>query len=154
MAEVAFALFAVLLGCLLVWRFSTFEILEISSVFAVGTLFGIGFCSCLFFLCRLLFPGIAHLSLWLESLLFLLVTADLIRTRRRLNFHWPRLSGLELSLGALLVLAIAIGTFAMFSAYRLNPQGQWDAWSIWNLRAKFLTADGRSEERRVGKECA
>ena len=31
-----------------------------------------------------------------------------------------------------------LGTLAMSYAWDQNPQGQWDAWSIWNLRAKFI----------------
>ena len=30
----------------------------------------------------------------------------------------------------------------MSGAWENNPQGNWDAWSIWNLRARFLAAGG------------
>jgi hypothetical protein len=33
-----------------------------------------------------------------------------------------------------------IGTVAMSTAWAAIPHGNWDAWSIWNLRAKFLAA--------------
>ncbi len=37
-----------------------------------------------------------------------------------------------------LLIVLALATGAMSKQWDLNPQGQWDAWSIWNLRAKFL----------------
>jgi hypothetical protein len=45
-----------------------------------------------------------------------------------------------LAAGAL-TLVLALATGAMSKQWDLNPQGQWDAWSIWNLRAKFLASD-------------
>ncbi len=41
--------------------------------------------------------------------------------------------------GALLVVLI-LSTFSMTRGWDLHPMGNWDAWSIWNLRAKFLQA--------------
>jgi hypothetical protein len=41
--------------------------------------------------------------------------------------------------GTLLVVLL-LATGAMGQAWDRNPQGNWDAWSIWNLRAKFLAA--------------
>lgn len=45
-----------------------------------------------------------------------------------------------LAAGALFI-ALILGAVAMSKVSDLNPQGQWDAWSIWNLRAKFLASD-------------
>lgn len=39
---------------------------------------------------------------------------------------------------AILVLLLAWG---LFDSYETNPFGEWDAWSIWNLRAKMLASD-------------
>jgi hypothetical protein len=36
------------------------------------------------------------------------------------------------------VATLLIVTGAMSAAWEANPQGDWDAWAIWNLRAKFL----------------
>jgi hypothetical protein len=41
-----------------------------------------------------------------------------------------------------LLLAVVLATTSFYSAWDSNPQGNWDAWSIWNLRAKFMAADG------------
>jgi hypothetical protein len=44
-----------------------------------------------------------------------------------------------LATGALIV-ALALGAAAISRGFDDNPQGQWDAWSIWNLRAKLLAS--------------
>ena len=44
-------------------------------------------------------------------------------------------------LGALL-LTLVLATASFNSVWDSNPQGNWDAWSIWNLRAKFMVGDG------------
>ncbi len=46
----------------------------------------------------------------------------------------------NLMMAGALVVALILATGAMSKAWDLNPQGNWDAWSIWNLRAKFLAA--------------
>jgi hypothetical protein len=43
--------------------------------------------------------------------------------------------------GALL-LTLLLATTGFYSVWDNNPQGNWDAWSIWNLRAKFMAGDG------------
>jgi len=43
---------------------------------------------------------------------------------------------------AALLLALLLATTGFYSAWDSNPQGNWDAWSIWNLRAKFMAGDG------------
>src|SRR5206468_645905 len=45
-----------------------------------------------------------------------------------------------------LILALLIATGAMSTVWEANPHGSWDAWSIWNVRAKFL-ASGDSPQR-------
>jgi len=47
---------------------------------------------------------------------------------------------LNLMMAGALLVALTLATGAMSKAWDLNPQGNWDAWSIWNLRAKFLAA--------------
>jgi hypothetical protein len=49
-------------------------------------------------------------------------------------------SGWLFGSGALLIAAAAMATYALFSI--MAPVGEWDAWSIWNLRAKFLALGG------------
>ncbi|MGA7411727.1 MAG: hypothetical protein WBW33_14710 [Bryobacteraceae bacterium] len=41
-----------------------------------------------------------------------------------------------------LLLTLLLATTSFYSGWDSNPQGNWDAWSIWNLRAKFMAGDG------------
>ncbi len=41
-----------------------------------------------------------------------------------------------------LLLTLLLATTGFYSGWDNNPQGNWDAWSIWNLRAKFMAGDG------------
>jgi hypothetical protein len=137
MAAVLFALLAVLLGYLIVLRFSD---LPLFSWLGTGTLLGIGTTSCLFFLCRLFVPAIPRLSLMIETVLAIALIADLARLKRRPSVN-IKLSAAEWALSFGLILAIGIATQVMFSTYSANPLGEWDAWSIWNVRAKMLASD-------------
>jgi hypothetical protein len=38
------------------------------------------------------------------------------------------------------LLGVGIATAAITMAWENNPQGNWDAWAIWNLRAQFLAS--------------
>jgi hypothetical protein len=46
-----------------------------------------------------------------------------------------------------LLLALGMATAAMWTAWGANPHGDWDAWSIWNLRARFLASDAALAQR-------
>ncbi len=51
-------------------------------------------------------------------------------------FRWNWLLGLALAAG---FVSVAYGLVSVDNA---SPLGEWDAWSIWNLRAKFLAGPG------------
>jgi hypothetical protein len=46
-----------------------------------------------------------------------------------------------------MAIALAVTTTAFANVWEANPQGNWDAWSIWNLRARFLAAAGTLPQR-------
>jgi hypothetical protein len=46
-----------------------------------------------------------------------------------------------------LLLALAMATAAIATSWDANPQGDWDAWAIWNLRARFLASSGALAQR-------
>jgi hypothetical protein len=50
-------------------------------------------------------------------------------------------------LALLLVMLLAIATFVMSGFWQTNPHGNWDAWAIWNLRARFLIHGGNVAQR-------
>jgi hypothetical protein len=52
------------------------------------------------------------------------------------GFRWNWLLALALAAGFVLAL------YGLVSVSAANPFGEWDAWSIWNLRAKFLAGPG------------
>jgi hypothetical protein len=106
---------------------------------------GVGLTSTIYFL--LLAAGAAGRGMVVASDLALLLAAAVIAYRRRsagkkeqaaaddqaVAAHpWEWLAGLTLAAG------VAVAGFAFFDYAARNPCGQWDAWSIWNLRAKFL----------------
>ena len=146
MAAIAWILLSVAPGCLLVYRFAGLRALQPRwaawlLLFGAGALIGIGFTSCLFFLLRLMLPGVPQLALWIR--LVLLAALGYECWRRRLPAIQPeprpRFSYAPL-LWIAFALSLAIVTSAMSTAWQANPQGNWDAWALWNLRARFLAA--------------
>jgi hypothetical protein len=109
---------------------------------SLGIGLGIGFTSCLYFL--LLAGGAAKLPIILGVELVALCAAGALLLRRRTvspsggspaarpSFSWNWFT----ALGLAAMLALLLAGFANTSD--LNPQGGWDAFAIWNLRARFL----------------
>jgi len=143
---VAWALFAVTLGCAFAVRFARclaeFEPRWAASliVFGSGAAAGMGLTSCLFFLCRLAAPGMPRLALFIEIACFGWLAYSISRRRQTPTTAAAPPALFVPSLLGAVVLALLVATGAMATAWELNPQGNWDAWSIWNLRARFLAA--------------
>ncbi len=109
---------------------------------SLGIGLGLGSTSCLYFL--LLAGGAANLSVIVGCELVALCTAGAFVLRRRTasppggspdalpSFSWNWLA----ALGLAAMLSLFVAGFANTSD--LNPQGGWDAFAIWNLRARFL----------------
>lgn len=112
-----------------------------------------GLASCLFFL--LLLAGAASPAMiYLVDGAFLLLGAALLWLRRKAvavvptsqagpGFRWNWLLALVLLAGLLVVCS------ALLETVRVNPHGAWDAWSIWNVRAKFLAGPGDTWKNAV-----
>jgi hypothetical protein len=47
----------------------------------------------------------------------------------------------------ILMVALGLATSTAWTAWEANPYGNWDAWAIWNLRAKFLASGGGLAQR-------
>ena len=65
----------------------------------------------------------------------------------RANDHdWGRIQDRERAAathtGLLLVLAMPMAALIFLETQANNPDGSWDAWAIWNMRARFLTRAG------------
>ncbi len=144
MAGLAWVLFAVVLGGLLVRRFAGLEALEPRwaawlLIFGAGAAAGIALTSCLFFLAVALVPRLAVLLLGIEIAAAAWAAWDIFRRRKPSAVPaGPRAFPLNALVAAALALVLLIATGAMAAAWQANPQGNWDAWSIWNLRARFL----------------
>jgi len=144
---------AVALGCALVLRFASLTSLQPGwaaalVIFGSGTALGIGLTSILFLAALLLIPGMPSLAMWVEIGVLAWVSYDLFRrpnraspTEPRRQFPW------NLMLITALILALILIITAMSGAWENNPQGNWDAWAIWNLRARFLAAGGSVARR-------
>lgn len=119
---------------------------------SLGAGLGVALNSFLFFLLLLLgVPGAA----WALPFAVLLAAAAVFWSFRALRtarpaaslvpgppetpaFRWNWALGLAFAAGLLLV----CGAFR--ASVEANPHGQWDAWSIWNLRAKYLAGPGQT----------
>ncbi len=148
MLAMAALLVALIAGCLLAFRYGGLDSLTPRwgawlLLLGSGATAGIGITSTIFFLCRLAAPASPSLPYVCEAaLLVWLVYACATKKREELapaaaaGFPWNWL------LAILLLCVLAIGTAGMAETWDANPQGNWDAWSIWNLRAKFLASPG------------
>ncbi len=152
MAGLLWALFAVALGCLLVYRFTDFALLRPRwagwlLTLGVGASLGIGLTSITFLLGfgLLNVPGS---SFWLEIAALVWIGYEIFRTRKgtAAGNAGNRFS-LNLLLAGALLLALGVATAGISGAWDANPWGNWDAWSIWNLRARFLMAGGELSHR-------
>jgi hypothetical protein len=139
---------AVLLGCLLAYRFAGFPAVRpawarVALVFGAGAAGGIGITSCLYFVAGTLL-GVRAVAMGLELAALGWAGYEVFRRRTpAAPAEEGTRAGLSASLPAIgLAVALAIAAGAIAAAWEANPQGDWDAWAIWNLRAKFLAADG------------
>jgi hypothetical protein len=136
---------AILLGCLLSWRWIDLRGLEPAwarwlLLAGAGAAGGMGAASCLFFLVEALRGSLAA-AMVLELALVAWSAYEVFRRRTQ----WAVSGGsgktrmpMLLTIAALLGVGVATATIA--AAWENNPQGNWDAWAIWNLRARFLAS--------------
>ncbi len=107
---------------------------------SLGAGLGVGVLSLLYFLVKLLLgpSSIVYGAVEITALLASAGACRVIRDRAVVGEEPRRLAGwlwlLPVATGVCLILAVA--QFADSSA--ASPYGNWDAWSIWNLRAKLL----------------
>lgn len=144
MTGVLWLIEAILLGCLLVYRYGNLRNVDSAAartllIFGAGTAGGIGLTSVLFFLAGVLLDS-PMLAMALE-LAVLAGTAWLVfRAGKREPVERKSWSWVTLALWASLFLALAAATSGMASAWQEIPHGNWDAWATWNLRARYLVS--------------
>jgi hypothetical protein len=154
-AGLAWLAAAVALGCLLARRFGGLEELpgprwaRALALFGFGAPLGIGLTSCLFWLGRAALPSMPLLPMLLEAALLVWLAWE---AYRRWKPAEPQGAGMpafswNLALAAALAVAAGISAAAMAGLSEAFPHGNWDAWAIWNVRARFLTAGGELAQR-------
>jgi len=146
---VPFAIGFFLMHILLSFKSSVSENLLLKSSLALGL--GFGITSCTYFLCLLLFgPAMTGIILSEAGILGFLMIFFIyaIKTRTSSVYdmeHEKTLNDLKLrrilSVGFFTVLALAVTN--IFYRAILLPHGIWDAWCIWNLRARFIFRGGK-----------
>jgi hypothetical protein len=113
-----------------------------------GAGLGIGVTSCLYFIC--LVAGIPRyapaIDLAVGALLGLICVALHKKRAGKGNpFHFSvsgSFSGFQLFLTSLFSIQLIASLFSFAVAFLKEPHGRWDAWLIWNMRARFLYRSG------------
>lgn len=112
-------------------------------LFSLGTGLGMGTASCLYFLC-IAFAG-PNLLVLAGAALLVAAAAMFFGTRARdrgISLEWEPGPATPAYLTGIFLLAVAMAA-VMFVVHSLNkPSGEWDAWSIWTLKARFLFRGG------------
>jgi hypothetical protein len=141
---------AVLLGCLLVYRWTGLAQLQprwAGWLFALGAgaALGIGVTSCIFLAIGIgLRSGRASIAVEIAALAWSAIEA--FRKHRRALPNAVEAPAaipfpLRIPMAAALAVVIGTATIAIAAGWDANPHGNWDGWAIWNLRARFLAAD-------------
>ena len=131
------------IGTLAIWRYSGLDRANPRwaawlFAFGAGTPFGLGATSILYWLASLLLP-VPRFGLVIE--VAALAWLILATWRERDPATVPAAPRDRVSIAIVIVglaLALPMATAAMSLSWDGSPNGAWDAWSIWNLRAKFL----------------
>jgi hypothetical protein len=125
-----------------------FSLLLLRLSLAIGI--GFGQASCLFFICLMVFGSSGREFVAAECTLLIAMFGILISiargTRRRCSLGPGSDFTAESRLRwVLLATFLAVFAFAFAKLVLLtlnNPHGDWDAWAIWNMRARFLFEAG------------
>jgi hypothetical protein len=112
-------------------------------LFSLGIGVGAGISSCLYFLCLLATGPKLTVLAWVMALATIgaLVLAAMAK-QRSTTLGWAPGPATPWYLTGLFLLALVLAAL-MFAYYSVNtPHGEQGAWSIWNLRARFLFRSG------------
>ncbi len=106
---------------------------------SLGVGLGGGAAACLFLLLKMTGAGVVPLAVCEVLLLGSGIWS--IRRNQTAGFAKPPMDWMLLG-GWVLLMALAALALSVF--FDANPHGEWDAWNIWNLRAKYLAGPGDS----------
>jgi len=112
-------------------------------LFSLGAGVGIGIASSLYFLVLALFgPRLPVLASVEVAALLAVIAVGIVLKRQGTLLEWAPGPATPWYLNGLLLVAIAIAATVFIVGSLVKPHGEWDAWSIWNLRARFLFRGG------------
>lgn len=140
-------LLSIATGIAVVWKYSGIRALTprwaaMLVMAGAGTALGIGLGSSAFVPIATLVPSAWTASLVVEAGVLAWCIYSIARESAQAPPAPSRWNAWTLAAGAGLAITIVIATMAINEGWGNNPQGNWDAWSIWNLRARFLAAPG------------
>jgi hypothetical protein len=112
-------------------------------LFSLGIGAGAGVASCLYFVALLLAgPSVAALASATGAAVVIALALGFLTRRRGIELDWAEGPAVPWYLTALFLLAAALAVTMFLGAIAYNPHGEEGAWSIWNLRARFLFRAG------------
>lgn len=140
----------------IIWPYSFRSNLILKIIIGVGI--GAGLSSMLFFLWMLIFPKFLNFYLFFELLLLLITLLSLWLLRKKekpesplafniKNQHWIGWGFLSIFL-----LSVALWVFSYRSITFMTPHGTFDAYAIWNLRARFIVRGEENWQMGVSPE--
>jgi len=117
--------------------------LQSGLLLSAGAGLGIGIASSLYFLVLALAgPNLIVLAS-VEGAVLIVLVAFAVLVKPAAALHFAPGQPAPTYLTALVIAAAAIAVISSILAYMSKPHGEWDAWSIWNLRARFLYRGGQ-----------
>ncbi len=149
MSALAWVFDAPILGCLLAWRWIGLRGVAPGwarrlLLLGMGTAGGIGLASCLYFLVGVLAGSpVAAMAAELGLLGYAVWgAASAWRQGGPEGGDGPLGGAPSMWIVLAALIALVISSAAIAAGWDSNPQGNWDAWAIWNLRARFLASPG------------
>jgi len=114
-------------------------------VASLGAGVGMGICSSLYFLTLAAFgPKLAIFAGVEGAALVIALAVGIFAKNRGVKFEWSPGSPAPWYLTAIFAI-VGVTAICIFFFYAMaKPHGEWDAWSIWNLRARFLVRGGEN----------
>jgi len=122
---------------------------------SVGAGLGLGIVSCLYFLClSAVGPKVPVLAAVLGASLIAGVVLGGLVKQDTSGPDWAAATAPSWTLLALFTMAIALAATTFLTHSGAKPDGEWDAWSIWNLHARFLFLSGQSWKNAFSNQLA
>jgi hypothetical protein len=112
-------------------------------LFSLGTGVGAGVASCVYFAALALAgPGMAVLASACGVVLVIALAPGLLSKPGSIELDWGESSPTPWYLTASFLLAVLVAVIMFVAAVSFNPHGDEGAWSIWNMRARYLFRAG------------